>query len=128
MKFYIASSWNNRANVCVLAEEIKRIGHVQTHDWTTHDIYDGWEVNEAHNDIQGVLTADVLVLLLPAGYGSHVELGLAIAQNKPVLVCGAEEMDFVTPNGYCCPFYWSPCCRRVVGGIGDILQALEVSK
>ena len=37
-------------------------------------------------EIAAVREADVLVVLLPGGYGTHVEIGAALALGKPVIL------------------------------------------
>jgi len=74
MKFYIASSLKNIENVRQVAESFKARGFQHTYDWTTH-----WP-----RKISGVLAADVVIVMIPAGKGSHVELGIALGAGKKI--------------------------------------------
>ena len=64
-------------------------------------------------------------MLLPGGYGAHVELGLAIAREIPILICMSKEEDMIAPNGYNCPFYWNENCTRVVGSLKQIVEHIK---
>jgi len=44
------------------------------------------------SELAGVDNAQVMILLLPGGRGTHVELGAAIARGKPVIVHGPDEL------------------------------------
>ena len=35
---------------------------------------------------QGILDSDVVIILLPAGRGAHIELGMALALNKRIIL------------------------------------------
>ena len=85
-KFYIASSLDNVANVRHATEQMVLAGYTKTYDWTTHGrVHDIKELGLiAQKELKGVVDADFLVLLMPAKLGSHVELGAALALNKPV--------------------------------------------
>lgn len=38
----------------------------------------------AKSEFQGIIDSDVVIILLPAGRGTHIELGMALALNKKV--------------------------------------------
>jgi len=89
-----------------------------TYDWTTHGRIDNAsQLAEAgRREKQGVLDADVVVVLLPGGFGTHVELGLALAYEKPVVLCslkpefyGAALTNHTTLKTP--PFYLDPLVR-----------------
>lgn len=118
MKFYIASRLENWEKVKYVANALKDAGHKQTYDWTTHGSVQGESEERltevAENEKEGVATADIVVVVLPGGRGTHVELGIAIGMNKPVLIC-AESEEFLLLDDRTCSFYWLPNFTLVIG-------------
>jgi len=116
VKFYIASSLENYAQVREVAEQLKQAGHIHTYDWTVHGSV-GKEgpkrlCEVAQMEKQGVLDADIVIVILPGHRGTHAELGMAIAAGKPVLIC-AEKESLIAQDT--CAFYWSSCCLQCIG-------------
>ena len=96
MKFYIASSFRNIENVRKAAEQLKRHGHVQTYDWTVHSsITSISQLRDiGREEVNGIKAADVVVIMIPAGKGSHIELGMAIGlQKKIYLYASSDEIN-----------------------------------
>ena len=82
MKFYIGSGMKNSRLVQYYAGILKKNGWQQTYDWTVHvnaDVSARDICGYAEAEKQGIADSDVVILLLPAGRGSHVELGMALA-------------------------------------------------
>src|SRR5688500_16566149 len=91
LRFYIASSLDNIEAVNRLRDELVECGYVQSYDWTEHGSVqanpESWkEVCDA--EITGVFDADFLIVLLPGGRGTHVELGIALARSIPIIIVG----------------------------------------
>jgi len=61
-------------------------GFVHTYDWTKNKrastIEDLMEIGLQEKN--AVLDADFLIVLLPAGKGSHIEFGIALGQGKKI--------------------------------------------
>ena len=127
MKFYIASRLGNFAQVQALSEKLKVAGWVHTYDWTTHGSVKESDVDQlkevAWNEYNGVKDADVIVVLLPGGKGTHAELGMAIAFGKKVYLCHINDTYFKCDNNTCA-FYWLPQVKQFVGGIDDVVGEL----
>ncbi len=127
MRFYIASGLENFDNVRSLAARLKSLGHEQTYDWTKHGSVQNspalWpEVSQA--EVNGVLAADLVIVLLPGARGTHAELGLAIAntQYKPatrIFVAGRD------PNERTCVFYHHPFVTRVAAN-GEAVEDVVI--
>ena len=66
----------------------------------------------AVQELNGVCEADVLVVLLPGGFGTHVEIGAALALGKPVILCAPNQKTLETP--YPCVFHYHPNVRIFV--------------
>ncbi len=125
MNYYIASSLENAPTVQKLAAKLNAQGWTQTYDWTTHGGVQGLNTEQmaeiAKNEIQGVRDADIVIVLLPGGRGTHVELGAAIAMNKLVFLYGKYERDFYR-GGELCPFYKYPGVIEAKRAIDELLK------
>ncbi|RLQ91811.1 group-specific protein [Planomicrobium sp. Y74] len=132
MKFYIASSFANKDKVREAASLLKQAGHVQTYDWTANLRASSVEKLEVYGMLEkkAVLEADFTIVLLPAGKGSHIELGMALGQGKRVyLLSEAEELfDFEVTSTF---YYLPEVCILVgelSGNIEKILKSIEQQK
>lgn len=121
-KFYIASGLENAGQVRQVAETLKAAGWKHTYDWTVHGSVAGQGekafVRCAVNEVEGVIHAEVMVVLLPGGRGTHVELGLAVANahltpSYPIICIYSPtpDKDFGTERTTCA-FYHHPAVQR----------------
>jgi len=86
MKFYVAAKFCDKERVKEAYVRIKQLGHTITHEWVHNKESYPFHQNPTYtaycatNDINGVLTADVFVLLSHAepSMGASAELGAAI--------------------------------------------------
>ena len=115
MKYYIATKLENAAAHRKLAEELKKMRHDLTYNWTLHGAV--WSEgmrrirDVATAEAAGVCTADCVIMLWPGGRGTHVELGMALALNKCVVIISNEE-EHHRPGPNTCCFYLLPrVCR-----------------
>lgn len=130
-KFYIASKLENAPQVKWLAERLKAQGWEHTYDWTVHGSVQGdptlcQQVSE--KETVGVLEADVVIVLLAGGRGTHVELGIAIGstvlghalvekgiatscERRITVFSSDPEKDF-GGSGTTCAFYHHPLVER----------------
>ena len=119
MRFYISSGMENRERVAELAAVLKGRGHELTYDWTEHgDVRREGETvmsEVAFNELRAVRDAELLLVLLPGGKGTHTELGLAIAtrSNKRIIIWSATGEEFICDERTCA-FYFHPCVERLV--------------
>jgi hypothetical protein len=100
-KIYVASSLYNKTNAKALYKYLAYLQCTITYDWTTHGgVNDEASLKEIGlKEYQGVVDCDVLVMLMPARLGSHVELGIALALCKPVIIITNGE-DFEKKSFY----------------------------
>jgi len=131
MKYYIATKLENHAEHNKLRDVLNNRGHQITYDWTYHGpVYShGLErVREvAQLEINGVLDADVVVVLWPGGRGTHVEMGIALAQQKPVIFVSDVEAHHQATTETCA-FYHAPTvalCTRLTD-VAPIIAQLSV--
>jgi nucleoside 2-deoxyribosyltransferase len=126
MKFYIASGLQNKEHVQYVAAHLKASGFSQTYDWTQNDRANSVEKLQEIGEYErnGVLEADFLVLLLPGGKGTHVELGMALANHKRVYLYSPNEdiNDFSITS----TFYFLKEIHPFIGQLDDfIIMVLE---
>lgn len=108
MKFYISAKFNDKERVKQVYVLLKAAGHTITHEWVHNEASYPFHANPtftaqcASEDIDGVLAADVFVLLsnTEPSMGASAELGAAIASyltfKKPrIYVVGPHfDMNF----------------------------------
>lgn len=102
MKIYVAAKFDRKEEVRQLYKEVEARGHRITADWTTHKPIKPYADNPdiarqyAIEDINGVLEADIFVLLIgPCSTGVYTELGAAIhsqtSTGKPLIYVVGEN-------------------------------------
>ena len=121
-KFYIASSFANKEVVKAAANLLTKKGFVQTYDWTANLRASTIDELQVFGELEraAVLDADFLVVILPGGKGSHVEMGIAAGQGKTVYLLsettGFFEFDVTST------FYY---LAEVHIHIGQILDSIK---
>lgn len=124
MKFYIASSFQNIESVKYVSEVLKNKGYIHTYDWTKNERALTIEKLQAigQEEKNGVLNADILVVLLPAGKGSHIEFGIALGQGKKVFLYSPnyDVRDLETTS----TFYHLPEVEIVIGTIDELIDVI----
>lgn len=90
MKFYIATSLSRVAAHHTVRDAIKKWGHEISYDWTLHGSVKSVSKERLREvallELNGVSEADFVIVLLPGGNGTHLELGFAIAKEKKVFL------------------------------------------
>lgn len=121
MKFYIASTFTNKHIVHIVANKLKQAGWIHTYDWKKNEKATNRLELESigQAEKQAVRDADVFLLLLNGGKGSHTEFGMALAWGKKIFVYkGNSPLDTT--------FYHLPEVRIVEDNLdGFIKQVLE---
>jgi len=130
MKFYVASGVSNAEKVNQAAAALNAAGHERTYDWTGHgDVSKAdpeFKRHVAASELRGVLEAELVVLLLPGRFGTHAELGIAIAtySNKRILLWSETSAPFDGTEGFCV-FYHHPAVERIVCPFEELLVRLK---
>ena len=133
MRFYIATSLNNSARAIRLANVFLDHGHELTYDWTElGDVrYDGPQQMSAaaFNEIRAVRDAELVIVLLPGGGGTHAELGAAIAtrSNKRIIIWSENGDEFMS-DSRTCSFYYHPSVERIVCPIELLLDLFDTER
>ncbi|WP_188455443.1 group-specific protein [Virgibacillus oceani] len=122
MKFYIASSFANKQLVRYMSQKLILKKHTQTYDWTKNQraVTDVLLHSIGTLEKQAVADCDIFLLLLPAGKGSHTELGIALALGKKVHIYSPENIDPATASA----FYYLEGVERFNGMIDDFIETI----
>ena len=127
MKFYIGSGMKNYELVNYYSKILEENGWKHTYNWAKNinrdeTIEDLIEYSKLEQ--QGIIDSDVVIILLPAGRGTHIELGMALALNKRIFLCSETKEEFSIENTV--NFYQLPSIVRLVGTVDENLK--EISK
>ena len=131
MKVFVSGQLGEKAAVRRAYGKLRAAGLEVTHDWTrTDNIGDKLLAREesgkrAALDIQGVIEADVYVLLSDnreVGKGMYVELGAALAMKSTT---GRPDVFIVGPLNHLSVFYLHPAIR-IVTSVDDVVAELAL--
>lgn len=121
---YIASSIRNCEMVKNLTRELELSGIVVTYKWHKHGPLPKDKLPEAaEREVTGVLRADLLIALLPGGLGTHVEIGMAIGNNIPVILHPYADNAWEDSTGKLCAFHYYKK-MHVVYNIENVVRAV----
>lgn len=130
MYVYIGSSLKNFEFVRAMYDAFRKEGVFVMYDWTgfgdkgvrTENYLTQADV--ASLEENGIRTADFVVILLPGGKGTHIELGMALFAGKRVFLVG-DTMQLQDPNSSPV-FYNRPLVTKIFLDVRE-LKALEES-
>jgi nucleoside 2-deoxyribosyltransferase len=121
--FYLSTRKDRNAEAGPLLAALKAIGWERTFDWAHRGASTASEYADlAVAEIAGIRDADVLIVLLPGGYGTHVEIGAALALEKPVILHAPSRETLETP--YACAFHYHPAVKVLVSEQLDVAAVL----
>src|SRR5689334_7532887 len=127
-RFYLAIRRDRASHGNAIVEALKSRGWERTFDWSGKDDDEPEALSElAQAELAGIQEADVLIVLLPGGRGTHVEIGAALALGKPVILCSPNRKTLETP--YPCPFHYHPRVKLLVSegvDVNAVLASLPV--
>ena len=89
MKFYIGSGFKNCELVNYYSKKLEENGWQHTYNWTKNiNNYQTIEdlIEYSKLEQKGIIDSDVVIILLPAGRGTHIELGMALKRYFYVLL------------------------------------------
>jgi len=125
MKYYIASGLENADKVNRLIRLLNAWGWQITYDWTEHGSVQDQSTTiikeTAQKELAGVKEADVVIIMLPGGRGTHTEMGAALALGKQIIVYAPTQNELEQANRIC-SFY--TLANIVMGDIFDLLDRL----
>lgn len=126
MRIYVAGKLENAARIQEVQRALEKQGHVISYDWTTHGSigHEGMErvAQVAENERRGVMTADLVIVILPGGRGTHAELGMAIGYGVAAVVWSEDPAMFqCTEEGTPCAFYFARKVNRINCSFQELL-------
>ena len=133
MRFYIATGQQGASLAIRLANLFIDHNHELTYDWTAHGNVEreGFaRMSEvAFNEARAVRDAELVIVLLPGGKGTHTELGSAIATraNKRIIIWSETGCEFKTDDNTCV-FYYHPSVERIVCSVDELLALFDTDR
>ena len=125
-RFYLATRKDRATEADQLLEALKAEGWERTFTWINEETGADGHAKLAQAELAGVREADVLIVLLPGGFGTHVEIGAALALGKPVILHSPDRKTLETP--YPCPFHYHPSVKLLVSENLNIEAVLNLLK
>lgn len=100
MKYYIASSIANKEIVNLTIQSLNNLGFINTYNWTLNEKADNKLKlkNIGIEELNAVKDADLLIVILPGGKGTHIEMGIALGYNKPIILAYFNEESITVEN------------------------------
>lgn len=125
MKFYIGSGFKNCELVNYYSKILEENGCKNTYNWTKNidkyiTIGDLKEISKLEQ--KGISDSDVVIILLPAGRGTHIELGMSIALNKKIFLCTSNKEEFSIENTV--GFYQIPSIIKLIGTADENIKEI----
>lgn len=105
-----------------VSKRIAENGFIHTYDWTRNErastIGDLKEIGLREKD--AVMDADFIIVLLPAGKGSHIEFGIALGQGKKIYLYSPNDdlNNFETTS----TFYHLSGVEKLTGTIDELIN------
>lgn len=123
MKFYIATSLSRMTAHQMVRDSLNKLGHELSYDWTLHGSVKSISKERLKEvallELAGVTEADFLIVLLPGGFGTHLELGFALAKEKRVFV-HSEDSQIFELGPQTNAFYHHPDINRLHCPLADV--------
>ena len=125
MKLYISGSFSDRDRLTEFANNLSYLGEEITSSWLTEPIikvegeHDAWEKRaRANEDLLDVERSDALLLVTyveSSTGGYNTELGIALANRKPIYLVGPKRSVFMYSNyvSEILPYEWNAAVDRV---------------
>jgi hypothetical protein len=121
-KFYVASSSKNIETVRYVSQQLVKRGFIHTYDWTKNERASTFDDLKAigTEEKNAVIESDFLIVLIPAGKGSHTELGIALGQGKKIYLYSPDDQlnNFETTS----TFYHLPEVEKCIGTIEELIE------
>lgn len=109
----------------IIIEIPRKNGWEHTYSWTKHicdDVTEDDLIKYARLEQKGIIDSDVVIILLPAGRGTHIELGMALALNKKIFLCADTKEEFGIENTV--NFYELPDIVKLAGTADENIREI----
>jgi nucleoside 2-deoxyribosyltransferase len=111
-RFYLSTQKDRNAEAAPLLEALKAKEWERTFDWANREASDTSEYSDlAVSEIRGSCDADLVIVILPGGRGTHVEIGAALAMGKRVILHAPNRTTLETP--YPRAFHYHPAVTLI---------------
>jgi nucleoside 2-deoxyribosyltransferase len=118
-RFYLATRKDRESQANKISEALQARGWQRTFIWEAKDSASADEYSAtAKSELDAIRNCDALIVLLPGGYGTHVEIGAALALAKPVVIHAPDQKTLETP--YPCVFHYHPGVTLIVSNVVDV--------
>jgi hypothetical protein len=129
-RYYLSTRKDRSEAAAGLIEALGAAGWERTYTWRDLGNVAG-EVSAAAaiTEMEAVRTADVLIVLLPGGFGTHVEIGAALALGRPVILHAPDRKTLETP--YPCIFHYHPSVTLIISEelpVCELVKAMEFQR
>jgi nucleoside 2-deoxyribosyltransferase len=128
-RFYLSTRIDRIAEAEPLLKALANRGWERTFVWTDGEVADEERPTLALAELAGIREADIVIVLLPGGRGTHVELGAALALGKRVILHSPNRETLSKP--YPCVFHYHPAVSLFISEVVDvdaILTCITTSK
>lgn len=110
-----------------MSKNLENKGYIYTYDWTKNEsastIEDLREIGLQEKN--AVMDADFIIVILPAGKGSHIELGIALGQGKRIyLYSPNDEVNNLETTS---TFYHLSEVQKCIGTIEELVEIVTTS-
>lgn len=117
MRFYLASNFSSREDMKRHAQELRLLGHIVECRWFTdpdHGSTNEIEFNRtlANHDWEDLFNSECMVVFIDGTNshgGKYVELGLALAWSKPIIIVGERSNVFTYLENIILVETWEQC-------------------
>jgi hypothetical protein len=117
-RFYISTKKDREHEANAISDALTELGWKRTFVWNAQEKNTERYGDIAQQEIDGIRDADVIVVMLPGGFGTHVEIGAALALGKPVILLSPDQKTLETP--YPCIFYHHAAVKLIVSESVDV--------
>lgn len=123
-RFYFSTQIDRSSAATALLEALASQGWKRTYVWSDGPVSPEKYGDVAAAELHGIQLADLVVVLLPGGYGTHVEIGAALAFGKPVILHAPDQGTLNTP--YPCVFHYHPLIKLIVSEVVNLEEFITI--
>lgn len=124
-RLYISTGWENRALAAQVADVAEGGGWEIAYRWWRYDtkafLDERERVRIGEEEINAIQSADAVLVILPGGRGTHVELGVALGAGKTTVL--VAKPDDLWLGGALCAFH--DMVSQKATDVGEGLLLLE---
>lgn len=129
-KFYVASGLTNSNAVIYVTEQLTAKGFLHTYDWTQNTapgeqpsftLKDLTRIGQHEKD--AVMESDFVVILLPGGKGTHIEMGIALGRGKKIFLYSQDGS--INNPAETSTFYHLPEVKKCHGSLDELVNNIQ---